>query len=498
MLKEVAAELARPLSLIFRKSFDLGQIPEQWRLADVCPIFKKGSRVDKANYRPVSLTSIPCKLMESVIRDVIMGHMVENGLISRDQHGFVPRKSCTTNLLECLDFITAELAKGGVVYSVYLDFWKAFDTVPHARLLVKLRAYGVCGKTLDWIADFLRNRKQRVVVDGRFSAWTNVTSGVPQGSVLGPLLFVIFINDLPEACGNILKLYADDSKILARISDAADLERLQSDLFRVAEWCDVWQMQLNADKCKVVCFGQKDEPAVPLVLPSRDGSRQELGFSEVERDLGVQVCHDLSWKKQIETAAARANSILGMLRKTFQHNSVELWKKLYVSYVRPHLEFAVPAWNPHKVGLGVLLEKVQRRATKIPKPLRQLSYEERLRRLGLEKLETRRSRGDLIQFFKCFWSFEEVDWHCPLQPLASTRPNLRVETRGGSQRMRRQHFGSRQTNDHMAAVTIRHNFFLNRIVNFWNRLPEEVVGARSVNGFKARLDKWLLEQRATR
>jgi hypothetical protein len=381
---------------------------------------------------------------------------------------------------------------------VYLDFWKAFDTVPHARLLVKLEAYGVRGRVHQWIKSFLSNRKQRVVIDGRFSAWTEVTSGVPQGSVLGPLLFVIFINDLPEVCSNILKLYADDSKLLARISDEADIGRLQVDLGEVDEWCRMWQMQLNTSKCKVVRFGRTVDHYIPLYLTSQDGSRQEIEVSEVERDLGIQVCNDLSWKKQVETAAARANSILGMLRKTFQHNSVQLWKKLYVSYVRPHLEFAVPAWNPHRVGLGGLLEKVQRRATKIPKPLRQLNYEERLRQLGLEKLETRRSRGDLVQFFKFFWGIEEVDWHCPLQSLSSTRPGLGVETRGGSHRMRRQHFGSKQTNDNRGAVTIRHNFFLNRIVNYWNRLPEDVVAARSVDAFKARLDRWLLERREAR
>ena len=366
--------------------------------------------------------------------------------------------------------------------------------------MVKLHAYGIRGKVLNWVENFLANRKQRVMVDEYSSDWTEVTSGVPQGSVLGPLLFVVYINDLPEICRNIFKLYADDSKILARVSKKDDLENLQDDLNGVSEWSDLWQTRLNGDKCRVLRFGKNIEELEnsTLSIYDHDGIRRVMDFSAMEKDLGVLVCDDLSWKKHVETSAAKANSILGMLRKAFQHNSVELWKRLYVSYVRPHLEFAVSAWNPQKLGMSQLLEKVQRRATKIPKPLRQLSYEERLHQLGLEKLEQRRNRGDLIQFFKFYKGIEVVDWHCPLVSLEPSRGENGMETRGGNHRMKRQMFGSRQMNDHSAAVSTRLNFFLNRIIPYWNKLPVEVVAARSVNSFKAKLDKWTAEQRELR
>jgi hypothetical protein len=198
------------------------------------------------------------------------------------------------------------------------------------------------------------------------------------------------------------------------------------------------------------------------------------------------VSSDLKWKNQVEAAAGKANRILGMLRKAFQHNSVDLWKRLYTTYVRPHLEFAVPVWSPHRKGLIDMLEKVQARATKIPFSLRHLSYEQRVQAFGIEKLESRRTRGDLIQVFKAQNGLEDINWHHGL-----TYGNSTVTTRGNSRKMRRQVFPARLRNDRCAAVDARHNFLTNRVVPDWNKLPEEAVGARSLNIFKARYDEWV-------
>ena len=244
-----------PLSIIFNKSFNSGSLPQDWKCAHVTPIHKKGARNLVSNYRPVSLTSIFSKMMESLIKDHIMNYLTRYNLISPYQFGFTPGRSCTTQLLHVLDYLTKHLDNGYSIEMIYLDFRKAFDSVPHQRLIHKLSSIGLQGNILKWIKSFLTNRTQQVVLNGRKSSTVPVTSGVPQGSVLGPLLFSIFINDLPSIVSSPTFMFADDTKIFRVIRNEEDHLALQKDLNLLHEWSLQWQLNFNVAKCKHLHFG---------------------------------------------------------------------------------------------------------------------------------------------------------------------------------------------------------------------------------------------------
>ena len=236
ILKELAKEISKPLQDIFTTSLREGKLPGDWRIAHITPIHKKGSKTEAGNYRPVSLTSILCKIMEGVIRDKVVNHMKENKLFSKDQHGFMNGRSTVTQLLETLEYWSMHLDSGLGVDAIYLDFQKAFDSVPYQRLLKKVRSYGVCDHVYKWIESFLKERRQRVTVNRAESNWAIVESGIPQGSVLGPILFIIFINDMPGETVCPLKLFADDAKLFHCVTSENDCKALQDDLDKLQEW----------------------------------------------------------------------------------------------------------------------------------------------------------------------------------------------------------------------------------------------------------------------
>ena len=465
-----------------------GEVPDLWRMANVTALFKKGSKLQPSNYRPVSLTSVPCKALESLVREAIMDHCERAGVISKKQHGFVFKRACVTNLLESLDIMTQAMYDGFAVDVIYTDFAKAFDTVPHRRLLHKLRAYGIGGELLAWIEAWLKNRKQRVVLGEHTSEWKTVSSGVPQGSVLGPLLFVLFINDLPDDMNHNMKLYADDSKIIGVIKTAEDVENLQNDINAAHAWSQRWLMRFNISKCKVMHVGRdKVRSTAEYFMMNEQGNQQELEVTRVERDLGVMISDDLKLGHQVGEAAARANRVLGMFKKTFKSRGLSLWKSLYTTYIRPHLEFSIQAWSPYQAGDILTLERIQRRATKTITAIAKLPYTERLKRLKLTSLEERRERGDLIQLFKFSRGIDRIEWqNMPPPAPALNGMGPASNTRGHKERLER-----------LAAPGCpqRHNFFTYRVVNPLNNLPQHALDATSVNSFKSRVDRHAADSR---
>lgn len=471
VLKQIQAGIINPLTKIFQKSISEGRIPPQWKLANVTAIFKKGNKNCAGNYRPVSLTSVICKMLESIIRDKIMDHLAENNLLSDNQYGFRSHRSTQLQLLKTLDDWTSYMDSGSPWDVIYLDFRKAFDTVPHRRLLNKLSAYGIKGPVLNWIKDFLLNRKQKVTINGCTSKWENVTSGIPQGSVLGPVLFIIYINDLPDVIQNLSKIFADDTKMYSKINNRTDSTKLQDDLDNLIIWSEKWQMAFNVDKCKVIHYGQNN-PQNPYTM-MKDGERTKLTEDTEEKDLGVLFDRGLKFSNHIAACVNKANRMVGLIRRSFKYMDNKVFIQLYKALIRPHLEYANVVWNPMLIGDLEHLEKVQRRATKMVPAIKDRTYEDRLQILELPTLVYRRKRGDMIQVYKILHNLEDIE------PSSLLQQSGKTSTRGHSMKLLKQH----------CRTKTRQNFFSQRVVNDWNSLTEEVVQAPSINAFKNRLDK---------
>ena len=467
VLTELAAPLSKPLSDLYRLSLDQGQLPEDWKVGQVVPIFKKGKKDDASNYRPVSLTSVICKVMESIIRDQLLEHLLASGQLSDAQHGFVPRRSCVTQLLATMEDWTMLLETGEPVDVIYTDFRKAFDSVPHRRLLSKLHSYGIRGKLLRWLEAFLMRRKQRVVINGTFSSWSDVTSGIPQGSVLGPVLFTVYVNDLPGEVTSTVKLFADDMKMYRGIGTGIGHDSLQTDLDRLVTWSVKWMLPLNVAKCSTLHLGSSN-PCEPYTV---QGSH--LQETRVECDLGVRIDDQLKFREQAAAAASRANRILGLIRHSFCHLDRTTLPILYKTIVRPLLEYGNQVWGPFNMSDKKLLERVQRRATKLVPEIRHHPYQERLRLLKLPSLQYRRRRGDMITMYNIMQGHVGLDKECLFSEPRTTR------TRGHPFKVAKLQSTSR----------VRANHFSSRIVNYWNALPAEVVCAPSVDTFKKRLDE---------
>ena len=258
MLRELADIIAGPFAFLLNMILDSGTMPKDWKLAFVTPIYKKESKNVAENYRPISLTSDLCKIMESFIREHVLKHLLKNRLLSNKQYGVINGRSTTTQLLYYLDQGVVTIAEGGIIDTIYLDFAKAFDAVPHHRLLGKLQAYDIQGKLFHWFKEFLKERTQIIMVNGEESEPTSVLSGIPQGTVLGSLLFVVYINDILDKVKSHGLLFADDAKIYRAITKKEDAKSLQDDLRELEKWSDKWLLKFHPDKCHVLSLGKFD------------------------------------------------------------------------------------------------------------------------------------------------------------------------------------------------------------------------------------------------
>ena len=408
--------------------------------------------------------------MEKFIKSALANHWIENSISFQEQHGFKRGRSCLTNLLLAREVWCSALDNGLHTDVIFVDFSKAFDRVPHRRLLVKMQQLGVTGALLNWIEDFLTDRPASVKVNDHVSASFTMTSGVPQGSVLGPELFKCFLYDLPSRLPANCLIYADDLKLWVTVADHNTPDVLQSELDELNSWSEDWCLPINQAKCSVLPVGSQ----LPLSPYHLRGT--PLRVSNEERDLGIITRWDLLSCSDTAKKVAAANRAFQSIRRAFSRLTVPIFLRIFSEYIRPVLEFGGPASYPLTLGEADKIEGVQRRATKRIQGFFDLSYEERLVRLDLFSMGYRRLRGDLIVAWRIVHGFfgEEIRQFFALRG-AEDQP----ETRSNGLKL----FKPRRRR-------LRVNFSLStRVVNEWNLLPHEAVVASSVDTFKKRLDQ---------
>ena len=442
-------------------------MPTEWKSAEITAIFKKGDKRDPGNYRPVSLTSVICKVLESIIADFIREYMESNNFFSKCQHGFRQKRSCMTQLLEVMNDFSKLREENKTIDVIYLDFSKAFDTVPHKRLINKLSAYGIQDNLLNWITDFLSDRKQRVKVNSSVSDYAPVTSGIPQGSILGPLLFIIYINDLPEVVENICKIFADDTNLYG---ESSKHQSIQNDLFNLLEWSRKWLLSFNIGKCGALHIGNNN-PQHDYTMDVQNKSN--LTKVNSEKNVGVVFSPNLKFDEHITNIVKSTNQKIGLIKRSFTHLDKDSFVKIYKAIIRTNLEYGNVIWHPFYLRQIRLIEDVQRRATRILPALRNLSYQDRLRELKLPSLQYRRLRGDLIQTYKIVNELDNLD-----KDQFFTMNETKYELRNSSLKLQK----------HFCKSRIRSNYFSERVINHWNSLSDNTKQAPSLLTFKIRID----------
>ena len=311
ILKKCALQLAYPIYLLWERSLMLGKVPSQCKRAIITPIHKKGRKDCANNYRPVSLTSHIIKIFERIIQRHLSHHLESNDILSNIQHGFRAKRSCVSQLIHYYTQHLEYSVDSEPIDAIYLDFAKAFDKVDHTIVLTKLNKIGIRGKLLQWITDFLAGRSQTVISDGVASDERPVLSGVPQGTVLGPILFLIMINDLPEYIQHANTfIFADDTKIFKRIENRHDETLLQADLLQAEQWAVENNAVFNTDKFQHIRFQLSKSPQTPQqTYVTKAGSF--IPPTNKVRDLGVIMSSDLHFAAHAEDLKRRVRQLIG-------------------------------------------------------------------------------------------------------------------------------------------------------------------------------------------
>ena len=476
MIKLCGNSIIYPLTLIFEDCIAKGIFPDLWKLANVIPAYKKESKNIVKNYRPISLLPIFAKIFERLLYNSLFFHFYENELFTECQSGFLPGDSCVSQLLSIVHEIQSSFDSSLEVGAVFLDISKAFDKVWHPGLLFKLKSYGIEGKLLNLLENYLHNRKQRVVLDGQCSSWKNILSGVPQGSVLGPLLFLIYINDLPDGICSLCKIFADDTSIFSKVHNKYLCQtNLNNDLSNIKEWAFQWKMQFNPDPNKQaneVYFSKKitSHDILPIKF-----NNNPVQLCNSQKHLGLILDKQLNFNEHIDKKIKVCNKLIGSIKCLSSILPRKSLLTIYKSFVRPQLDYGDIIYdNPANESFINIVEKVQYKAClAITGAIHGTSRESLYKEFGLESLRFRRWYRKMIFFYRI------VNELTP-KYLTDIIPKTNC------------HYGTRsKTNSEINQFYTRTESFKNSFFPYcikeWNKLDVKIRNLSSLSKFKKAL-----------
>ena len=478
VLKKCADILVYPLQIVFNRSLREGCLPSGWKQSLVIPIHKKGPRSNPLNYRPISLTSVVCKTMERIVCNQLRHYLESNSLLTSNQFGFRAGRSTMDQLLITYNTVSKNTDLGGVTDVILFDFSKAFDVVCHKLMITKLKSLGLQADIISWIMSFLQGRQMQVSVKGDLSSPRHVRSGVPQGSVLGPLLFLVYIDSVASQLTSDYKIFADDLKLYACVKHSlgtlpvisTDLIQRDIDILQAtaASWC----LKINASKCAVLRFARHcAKVSSPSPVYFLDG--QQIPFVDAHDDLGVLISSDLKFHEHIRTVVRKASGLASSFLKSFVCRSPDFMMFLFTTHVRPVIEYCSCLWNTGYLGDLRALENIQRKWTKQIDGLGAQSYADRLRLLQLYSVQGRLMRADLMQCWKIF------NGKSPITPDDLFDRPSQARTRGHCHKI----FPP------ITHTDVRKRFFTVRCITAWNALPADVVCSSNLASFKKTLDR---------
>ena len=476
ILKQVANSIARPLAKICNKSLSSGIFPDKWKEAHVSPVFKKSDRQDKNNYRPISLLSNIAKVLERLVFNVLYKYCIENNILTWRNSGYKHLDSTVNQLVFLCHKIYEALAEGKDVCFVSLDASAAFDRVWHEGLLYKLKCYGISGTFLSWIASYLSNRKQRVVIDGSKSDWTFISAGVPQGSILGPLLFLIYVNDIINDIESEILLFADDTCIYEPIADpATSMTKVNSDLDKLARWASQWLVNFNPTKTKYLIFSKRT--SIPI-YPDLYLDGKKLSKVNAHCHLGLTLSDNMCWDKHIREKCTKALKRVTLLKRIGLKVPATTKRDIYISFIRPLLEYASVIYDNCSTHMSDMLENVQRQAAiTITGAYNNTNHGRLLKETGLSLLAKRRKFAKVILINKIIKDKTPTY----LKHLLPARNQTR---------------NTRQGEDVFYIPLIKKNYLLKSFIpsslKLWNDLPQNIRNNMDLDDFRIQIRKTML------
>ena len=471
VLKHCALSLYQPIHYLFTLSLTQHSLPNEWKFHLITPIYKSGNKSSVKDYRPISLLCIISKVLEKIVYDKVISFVSSS--ISSCQFGFRQNHSTLQQLLIFLSSVYESFSTRTQSDVIYLDFKKAFDSVAHNELLIKLWSFGIQGNLWKWFKSYLTSRMQCVTINSSISAQLPVISGVPQGSILGPLLFLIFVNDLPASVSSSsVFLFADDTKCLKTVHNISDCFSLQEDLCNLTTWSQYWNLNFNVTKCALLRFS----PSCPSIAFNYTIDNSIIPAQVNHRDLGITMTNDLSWKEHMKSILCRAYKTLNLIRRSFSRgHSPQTKKSLYLSLIRSQLTYCSQIWRPHLLKDIAALELIQRRATKYILNDYTSDYRSRLISLNLLPLMMQLELCDVMFFVRslkgptdAFNIYDHIVFHS-----SSTRSSAHLKLK---------HVLSRTSS--------ASHFYFNRIPRLWNSLPT-IDLEQSVSSIKKRVRQFL-------